>query len=441
MNEKGIRGTVPQQASYTLTTLALGLTLLSFTPSSEAGLTTEQKPVQDPQNPSQKLDPAIIERNAKLRLKFGGRSMNDERAKSIADAAGFTYISWNTCAGAPGCAVFEVQGKKGAIYRYIVSEERCKPIGKERAGVGDPASIVSGAARTGRHAESNPTNPKSPSALPTPISEDDEPATPKNCFSQYTSLLRARQHNVFSIDHRSYTFKLEERYQAIVAERWEEVLTSIVGAWEQPSSGGMTQRGTTYEWLDAAGNSLKQDSQVIEWIESSGSGPTPTVEQTCRSERDKVKARWTLAAEAGLTAVCAAIPLPTQISASFGGVSASKSLDYCASNRNTALAAIEVAAAATYDDCIKNPGRYDPAHHTPVPGKYSLEGYLGFEPMIAEVITFEGNCPMTRTNKVTTDLGGGWICTTTSKYFCAKDSDNNCSCKKAGEDEQVCTQG
>ena len=58
------------------------------------------------------FDWAELEQIKKNTLKFGGQSMTDERARTIAEANGFQLILWLTCAGLPGCVVFEVRGKR-----------------------------------------------------------------------------------------------------------------------------------------------------------------------------------------------------------------------------------------------------------------------------------------------------------------------------------------
>lgn len=52
--------------------------------------------------------------------------MSDARARSIAEAAGFTYVRWSPCNGnLARCAVIEARGKKGRVFQYHVRDERC----------------------------------------------------------------------------------------------------------------------------------------------------------------------------------------------------------------------------------------------------------------------------------------------------------------------------
>jgi hypothetical protein len=117
-------------------------------------------------------------------------------------------------------------------------------------------------------------------------------------------------------------------------------------------------------------------------------------------------------------------------------MSGTKNLDYCGVARNINLAAVEVAVQATYNDCMKNPGRYDAANFPPEPGKYSLEGYLGFEPLAPQTITLTGNCPITQTENASWQVGAT-VCTTETKYVCGTQN-SQCKCQQADQ-ETVCT--
>ena len=100
------------------------------------------------------------------------------------------------------------------------------------------------------------------------------------------------------------------------------------------------------------------------------------------------------------------------------------------------LAGVEVAVQATYNDCMENPGRYDAANFPPEPGKYSLDGYLGFEPLAPQEITLTGNCPMNQTNHSSWQVGAT-VCTTETRYICGEQA-SKCSCEQTAQ-ETVCT--
>lgn len=398
-------------------------------------------------------DWAERERIAKATLTFAGQGMTDERARTIVEANGFQLISWLTCAGLPGCAIFEVQGKRDdRIFRYIVSDARCWSIGDPIVIEIDPRdrSDVSvrqkqqGRAPAARTATSRPTIDTTPAPMDmgsgtTPPAESGN-ATP--CFGGFTALIRARQHNQLVIDRFGYTYTNEEIYQVIEQDRWIGVLTMSVAAWQAPvPDTGMTERGSAYAWLDEDEAVLASDQDVIQMIAASGATDEPGKRDMCGDRREAKRTDLKLAAELA-TSAAHLLPIPNEITVNLepGGLGASfgKTVDFYATARNIGLAVADAAAQATYDDCMSNPGRYDPVNFSPESGKYSLEGYLGFEKLAPEAITLTGNCPTTQTNNSSVQIGDT-VCTTSTKYVCVN-KDNACQCQKTSQ-ERVCTSG
>lgn len=399
------------------------------------------------------LDWLDSEQIAKAALKFGGQSMTDERARTIVEANGFQLISWLTCAGLPGCAVFEVQGKRDdRIFRYIVSDARCKTIGDpvvieidprgrpdllgRQKQQGQPSAARTATSRPTIDTTPAPTEMGSVSTLPA------EGGSATSCFGGFTALIRARQHNQFAVDRFGYTYTNEETFQVIEQGRWVGVLTMTVAAWRAPvPNTGMTEKGSAYAWLDEDDAVLASDQDVMQMIAASGATDEQAKRDMCGDRRDAKRTDLKLAAEVTTSAVHL-LPIPNQITVNLEpggvGVSFGKAVDFYATARNISLAVADAAAQATYEDCMENPGRYDPVNFPPEPGKYSLEGYLGFEKLAPETITLTGSCPITQTNQSSVQVGDT-ICTTSTSYACVNE-DNDCKCKKTSQ-ERVCTSG
>lgn len=397
------------------------------------------------------FDWAELEQIKKNTLKFGGQSMTDERARTVVEANGFLLISWLTCAGLPGCAVFEVRGKRDdRIFRYIVSDAYCMRVGDPIIGEIDldrpdlAGRWQQGRMPAARTTTSRPTIDTAPASTDmgsvTTLPAEGGNATP--CFGGFTALMRARQHDQFLVDRFGYTYTNEEIYQVIEQDRWVGILTMTAAAWRAPvADTGMTERGSAYAWTDKDDAVLASDQDVIQMIASSGSTDKPSKRDMCSDQRDSKRVELKLNAELAISSLHL-LPLPNGITANLQpaglGVSFSKSVDFYATARNISLAVVDAAAQATYDDCMANPGRYDPANFPPETGKYSLEGYLGFEKLAPETITLAGNCPISQTNHSSVQVGDT-VCTTSTKYVCANE-DHACHCKKTSQ-ERVCTGG
>ena len=393
-------------------------------------------------------------------LKFGGQFMTDARAREIVGAAGFELISWQPCAPetsepisppAQGCAIFEVQGKQDdRIFRYIVSDEFCMhlQIDPNATTQIDPnvntqiqsQGLGGRKLRRSRQAARIATPSSSPEAVASPRASADEKST-SHCFGGFTALLRARQHNHFSVDRFGYIFKNEEIYQVLEQDRWTRALTVTTTAWEAPlgAGSGMHERGYAYAWLDKNDTVLASDEDIINWIASSGSTDKPSRRDMCSDQRDTKRSKLNLAVETAQVA-CMTIPIPDEIEVSFEpggvGVAGTKTTDYCGVSRNISLAVVEAAVQAIYNDCMENPGRYDAVNFPPEPGKYSLEGYLGFEPLAPQEITLTGNCPITQTKNASWQVGAT-VCTTETKYVCDT-QDSKCKCQQTDQ-ETICT--
>jgi hypothetical protein len=388
----------------------------------------------------------------KATLRFGGKFMTDARAEEIVGTAGFELLSWQRCAAeasgpislpADGCAIFEVQGKRDdRIFRYIVSDKLCMhlEIDTEATERTKPNAHDAGMLRRSRQVARIATPSSTPASVGSPRATAQAKTT-SHCFGGFTALLRARQHNHFSVDRFGYIFKNEEIYQVLEQDRWTRALTATTTAWEAPlgAGSGMHERGYAYAWVDDNDAVLASDEDIVHWIASSGSTEKPSRRDMCSDQRDTKRSKLNLATEMA-QASCMLIPLPDEIATSiepFGlGMSGTKNLDYCGVARNINLAAVEVAVQATYNDCMKNPGRYDAANFPPEPGKYSLEGYLGFEPLAPQTITLTGNCPITQTENASWQVGAT-VCTTETKYVCGTQN-SQCKCQQADQ-ETVCT--
>jgi hypothetical protein len=388
-------------------------------------------------------------------LRFGGQFMTDARAREIAGAAGFALISWQSCAPAAsgpiaapaqGCAIFEVQDKQDdRIFRYIVSDRSCVDLQIDRnttTQVNPTQEFGGRKLRRSRQATQIATPSSTREAVARPGATAEVKST-RHCFGGFTALLRARQHNHFSVDQVGYIFKNEEIYQVLEQDRWTRALTVTATGWEAPlgAGSGMHERGYAYAWLDKDDTVLASDEDIVNWIASSGSTDKPSRRDMCSDQRDTHRSKLNVLAETA-QAACLVIPVPDEIEASFEpggvGIGGTKNLDYCGLARNVSLAVVDLAAQSTYNDCMKNPGRYDAANFPPEPGKYSLEGYLGFEPLAPQEITLTGNCPITQTTQSSWQVGGT-VCTTDTKYVCGM-QDSKCTCQQASQ-ETVCTGG
>lgn len=397
---------------------------------------------------------AEVERIAKATLKFDGAEMTTGRAGAIANAAGFDFIGWQTCPSTDNCMILEVKGRKaGWVYRYTLLGERCLIRRPTEIDLSRPAPTGGlPATRTSRQAGRTVAHAAVKDVIAFP---EDEDGKASGCFGGYSVVVRARQHSSYVANYIYYTGRHELIYQAVVDGRWTPFATYLTGVWQTAVEGtGMTERGSSYSWLDGDDKVLAKDAELVYWIASSGSETGDTAADLCQRREDSQRARLTAAAEPALAAACLAIPLPTAITIGAGGSanlqpggvgptisltgSASKTFDYCAANRNATLSVIEAVADAEYNDCRDNPGRYFPDKFAPEPDEFSLAGYLGFEPLTPTRVIAVANCPISKTDTEVKDMGGGWECTVTTKSFCSVENDR-CACKPSGPSETVCT--
>jgi hypothetical protein len=360
---------------------------------------------------------------------FGGSLMDDSRARAIADHEGFNFVSWEGCSGVSDCIMLEVKGRQqGWVYRYVLVGEKCSPLSTAH-----PSGPAGDAGKTADH-----------------------------CFGGYTVLIRARQHNSYSSYQNYYTARFEEDWQAIAGGKWTPFSTTISSAWEQPvPNSGADERGAAFSWLDPSGKVLQKDASVENIISSSGSQTGVTAKDLCQAQQDFKKARLTEKAEKKAE-LCTLVPIPQTISVTGGGegtlepegvggkisvnVGATKTLDFCALNRNIDLASALAAADQEYLDCLQHPGRYFPSSFPPEPAALDLTNVKGFEPVAPTKITIAGACPIDKKVQVEQDMGGGWVCTTTTTYTgChpVKESDQqeSCECTQKGSSAEVCTGG
>ena len=405
---------------------------------------------------------AEVERLAKLTLTFAGTQMTNSRAGAIANTAGFDFVGWQTCPSTDNCMILEVKGRKaGWVYRYVLLGERClisrtTEIDPSRPGI--TADLPS--ARTSRQAGRSAA-----AGVGTDVGSirddftfpEDEDGEASGCFGGYSVVVRARQHSSYVASYIYYTGRQELIYQAVADRRWIPFATYLTGVWQTAVEGsGMTERGSSYSWLDGDDKVVAEDAEQVQWIASSGSEAGDTAADLCQRHENSQRTKLTQAAEPALALVCLAIPLPQTITIGGGGSanlqpggvggtislngSASKTFDYCAANRNIALSQIEATVDAEYNDCRENPGRYFPDKFAPEPDELSLAGYLGFEPLTPTRLIAVANCPIAKTDTEVKDMGGGWQCTVTTKSFCSVKNDE-CECKPSGPSETVCTGG
>lgn len=395
-------------------------------------------------------------------IQFGKAMMTDERARSLAEASGFTYIRWFPCSGnVQKCVVLEVLGKKGRIFQYHLLDERCitvasKPVQTrlDPDTISAPRSTAAGHRATAKSATTGAnvgatTNPNRPAGA---AIDPDEGKGAVSCLGGFRALARARQENSYLADNLGFYMRLHQTFQVVNDGRWTNVVGFISDVWQLPVAGtGLTERGHSYEMLDGAGATMDSGGDSYQYIASSGSSDVSVAEK-CGGKRDSYQAQKILAIEIA-NAVCTLtewIVPDVTIEGAFapagvGGIIAGTwDFPYCEPAKDTFKASSAVAATKMYEDCLAHPGRYFPGEYPPVLQPLILHESSGYLPTIPEKISFEGDCPP-YTEKVSSFAIGKLSCTVATPYTCEKKKDGQCECKRderlGSKVETVCTEG
>ncbi|WP_138933018.1 hypothetical protein [Roseovarius arcticus] len=383
--------------------------------------------------------------------------MTDDRAASIASAAGVELMEWRGCAGIDDCLLMSVMDDEEEEFVYVISSENCVEIEIDlddpRAGpiTRDPSRPFKHSARRGSKAASARTGSVEgkPENRTNPVGH-----TNNDCFGGETAVLRARISRSLSIDNLNLAFHGENIWEVPDTtgiyellfpdgDGWKPLATERFLAFQQwtppvpdEHRAGVDQQGHAYEIVDPQGVVLGSDEES--YIVYEASGDTQTKKEMCQGEQDRFDKRTAPLSGSAVDLVCGATPMFDRITFSAGFVSGTKEVPYCDFFHDLASELTGYYSQSVYDDCMENPGRYDP-DYPPEPGPYSLAGYLGTAPVVAlQIILPLASCPISHT-KVIGYRVGGLDCTQTTKYICAEQNDV-CTCDTPATDE-VCTGG
>jgi hypothetical protein len=380
--------------------------------------------------------------------RFAGRTLTEERAKGMADAAGFKLLDFFPCAySTDRCAMFQVRGKRGNVFLYQVSSERCMTAGSPQTNPNGAGDLAQPGRR--RRAQGG-LSPTSTSAAGGAGAEEETGGEANYCFAGYRADYRTREANTVYADNTGYSMKVDHHYQLIQDGRWKDVVTATTSSWSllKEAGRGTTNRGWAYEMKDSAGTVLTSDSGSVDVIASEGGNGVELTDR-CQSKHDLMLKTHTAVNE-GFFLACKvatlAIPDSTTGTISFEplgvGVSieASKNLDLCTNGRDTTAALIDAAAQWLYDDCINHPGKYFPADYPADPGAYDLKVLPGFKSPYA--VLLEGgkapqNCPSSYVSLETVDMGGGTTCQANVRYTCETTVGGACECKDPKVEGQI----
>jgi hypothetical protein len=382
---------------------------------------------------------------------FGGTAMTEPRAERLASAAGFQLLDWHACDDVEridNCVMLVVRNDAGEEYAYVVSADSCVELTVDpSANVQSPRANPRDAAQPVRRAGNRETA-RTATGRP---EVDSWPYTEvrAHCFGSRLALLRARQTKGLLIDHDNLFFYAQNVWE-IPQHRptvridpdddgWSVRATEKLMAFEQwlpPSEvglSGMTSRGHAYELIDGAGRTLGSDGETVNSI--AGSGDTRTKEEMCKAQQERLQTRTAPIKGSLVDVLCIVTPLPDEISIGEGLV-ATKYIPYCSFFRNAASELTGLYEQSVYDDCMANPGRYDPENFPPEESPYSLAGFVGAEPLFPVAITLEGAaCPMNKTESTSWE-GAGMRCETEAIYVCGEQA-GQCKCEQERV-ESVC---
>ncbi len=387
---------------------------------------------------------------------FDGVAMTDDRAASIAGAAGFELQDWRGCAGIDECLLMFVRDDAEADFVYVVGSENCidhsfdpgTTLESPRSTVGVNRDVL--VARESRR----PVDGRARTALGEVDTRADlNDRSTVDCFGGETALLRARLTRSLSIDNLNLAFQGENFWESpdtsptIPHSRqgagWLPRATERFLAFQQwtppvpeEHRGGVDLRGHAYEIVDPQGVVLGSDE--TSYIVNEASGGKQSKKEMCQGEQDRFETRAAPLSGSAVDLVCAVTPMADRYTVSAVFLSGTKDVPYCNFFHNLSSELTGIYSQSVYDDCMENPGRYDP-DYPPEPNPYSLAGYLGTDPLVApELILAVVSCPITYTDVISYRVAGN-DCVRTTKYVCAEQNDA-CTCDQPATD-LVCTGG
>jgi hypothetical protein len=370
---------------------------------------------------------------------FDGGTLTKERARDLAKTAGFNLLDFFPCAySTDRCAMFQVRGKRGNVFLYQVSSERCMTVDSQQT---NPNGVGAGAQQAPRRRtrQGGLSASSSSSAGATGAAEETRREA-SYCFAGYRADYRAREANTVYADNTGYTMRVQHHYQLIQDGRWKDVVTATTSSWSllKEAGRGTTNRGWAYE-LEAGGTVLTSDSGSVDLIASEGGNGVELTER-CKSKSDLVLATQN-AVNQGFYLACkvATLAIPDSVTGNVSleplgvgaSIEATKNLDLCTNGKDSTAALSELAAKWAYDDCINHPGKYFPADY-PNPGALDIKVLPGFESPYA--VLLEGgkapqNCPSSYVTQETVDMGGGTTCQANVRYTCETTVGGACECK------------